>query len=128
MIADFEEHLNHGRPAEYLALIEKGREYFANDMRAPDARPIEEVPSSPNMHRYVEDDNYPPPTGRDITHINNILGSINRPGVWRFVKTVWQNQHVVDYHRIIHVFVRIDDHENILEVRHWPVRSCTIFC
>ena len=119
MIADFEEHLDRGRPARYLALIEMGREYFANDMRAPDApRPIENVPSSPNMHRYVEDDKYPPPTKQDITHINDILGSINRPGAWRFVKTVWQNRHFTDYHRIIHVFVRVDEHENILEVCH----------
>jgi hypothetical protein len=128
MIAVFEGHLYHGKPAEYLALIGKGRAFFANDLRAPDARPIEEVPSSPNMHRYVEDDMYPPPTRRDVSHINDILGSINRPGVWRFVKTVWQNQHFANYHRVIHVFVRVDELENILEVCRWPVRKCTISC
>jgi hypothetical protein len=69
------------------------------------------------MGNHLYDQNIlPPPTINDIAHIAHETHQ-----TWRFERTVHQNEHRRNrrrgiYHRIVHLFVRVDDYGQVVDV------------
>ncbi|PSN73839.1 kinase-like protein [Corynespora cassiicola Philippines] len=69
-------------------------------------------------HEYQEHgvDRPPPsPTAGDIAHVNAHTVSTGMQGGWRFAKTLHQNKNSYTFHRIVHLYVRLDDKDNIID-------------
>ena len=97
------------------ARVAQGRAHYA-DPRVPEARPPPVHIPSPTDHVHGAHGVRPPPTANDIREVHWALVEAGKGGEWKYVNTICLHVQHGWFTRIVHLFVSLDDDDNIKEV------------
>jgi hypothetical protein len=77
--------------------------------------PVEAQSGDPGAQDYNAAQSKPPVMNLDVAEVNHYR---RPPGGtrWRFEKTIYQNRHIGNFRRIVHLFVRVDNIGSVVKV------------